>query len=126
MRSMGTILRSRARTDLLQALHAQPAASGVRYLARIAGIHPHSAELALNALVDEALVKKKSAGARPLYALNWHHPETCLLDAIFNAATTTATRVRNKRLAGRARTILPFIDEARRMVNHAKGTHHVT
>ncbi len=75
MKSLGNIFGTVARTDILRALYYQPEPVGLRYLARIADIHPHSAELALAALAHEQLVIYGKVGRRKLYELNMRHED---------------------------------------------------
>ena len=125
MTNLGTLLSSAARTDILRALMYQPDPAGLRPLARIAGVQPRSAELALSALVNEKLVKRTGYSAGPRYALNRAHPDAELLDAVFTAAARAATANRCRMLGQRASCILPFIREAGNMLTRARGSRHV-
>ncbi len=125
MTNLGTLLSSATRTGILRALMYQPAPAGLRPLARIAGVLPHSAELALGALVKEKLVKRTAYAAGPRYTLNRAHPDAELLDAVFTAASRAATASRCRMLGRRAAGILPFIREAGSMLTRARETRHV-
>ena len=102
----------------------QPAAVGLRHAARAAGVHPHSAELALAGLVREGLVRRRVVGVRPLYAINRTHPDAPVLQAVFDAASRAATAVRSRTLQARGRALLPLIRQASRMVAAARESQH--
>lgn len=125
MTNLGTLLSSATRTEILRALMYQPAPAGLRPLARIAGVLPHSAELALGALVKETLVKRTVYAVGPRYTLNRAHPDAELLEAVFTAAARAVTASRCRMLGQRAACILPFIREASSMLTRARETRHV-
>jgi len=125
MRTLGDILGSAARTDVLRALYYQPESVGLRHLAGIAGVHPHSAELALRALAQEGFVACERTPTRALYKLNRDHSDAIVLRAICDASAHTAVVIRNRSLDTRARAILPFIAEASHMLTHARRHQHV-
>ena len=126
VKTLGKLFSSAARTEILRVLARQPAPIGLRHLARLAGVHPHSAEVALKSLLDDKLVKRKQATGRPVYALDATRPDAALLRAVFDAAEREQTRIRNQTLQDRARSILPFINEATRMLDRARGVKHET
>jgi len=126
MKSLGQLLGSAARTDVLRVLNCQPEAVGLRHVARIAGVHPRSAELALAGLVREHLVMRKRTGSRVLYSMNRGHPDTPILESVFEAAAQEAIRQRRPTLQIQAGTILPFIRQATRMLAIARKNRHVT
>lgn len=126
MKSLGKVLGSGARTDVLRALHYQRRPVGLRHLAMVAGVHPHSAELALAALEREGLVLLKKTSLRSLYALNRRHREAGRLKAVFDAAERASIQVHNSVLHQRARAILPFIEEAAEMRASARRSQRVT
>jgi len=125
MNRLGCLFSSAARTEILRVLACQPASIGLRQAARLAGVLPHSADLALKALTSEHLVKRErlSTGAR--YRLNQDHPCYAVLRAVFQAATQESIRSRGRLLQQRTRTILPFIREAGRMLRRARRPRHV-
>lgn len=125
MKTLGTLLSSATRTDILRALMYQPAPAGLRPLARIAGALPRSATLAINALVEEGLVKRTNHASGPSYAFNRMHPDAGVLIAVFTAAARAVTGSRCRTLAPRASGMLLFIREAGRMLTRAKGSRHV-
>jgi DNA-binding transcriptional ArsR family regulator len=126
MRSLGKILGSAARTDILRALHYQPEPVGLRHLATLAAVQPRSAQLALAALEREALVTRRKTATRALYALNRAHSDVPVLKAIFDAAARTVRASRRRDLDRKAKTLLPFMAEASGMINHARRDGHVT
>lgn len=126
MNSLGQLLRSRARVEILRALHHQPDAVGLRHLARLAGVHPHSVEVALASLLKEKLVMCKRTSNRPLYGMNRAHPDAFTLAAVFSAAARAQVMIRNRTLNDRARTMLSFSGEANRMIAHARRSRRVT
>jgi hypothetical protein len=126
MKTLGNLLGSAGRTEVLRVLNYQPGLVGLRQVARRAGVHARSAELALDALVGETLVNCKRTATRALYEMNRDHPDARVLEALFEAAARAAIGQRSSSLHARARGILPFIAEATRMLANAKGSRHVT
>jgi len=126
VKTLGHILGSAARTDLLRALYYQPEPVGLRQLAVIAGVYPRSAELALAKLTDEKLVLREKTASRTFFSLDRSHPDAMVLGAVFNASERAATALRNRSLDQRARAVLPFIEEASRMIRRARKQSHVT
>lgn len=114
------MLGSVARSEILRALAYQPEPVGLRYVARLGGVHPHSAERALAGLVREGLVTRTRRCARPVYAIDPENAEVGILKAAFDAAAAAQARVRAGNLAGRARTLLPFIEETVRLMSRAR------
>ena len=126
MKTLGKLLGSAARTEVLRVLTCQPGPLGLRPTARVAGIHPRSAELALRDLVREQLVRSRPTAAGPVYEINRRHPDTPVLEAVFDAAARAAVHQRRASLQRKARAILPFVDEADRMLSRARDHRHVT
>jgi len=126
MRTLGKLLGSAARTELLRVLAYQAGPVGLRPLARLAGIHPHSTELALRALVGEGLVLRRQSSTRPLYEWNPDHPDAPVLESVFKAAEQAYVRQRGSALREWAQAILPLIQEASQMLTHARRRRHVT
>ena len=125
MKTLGSILGSAARTDILRVLCYQPESVGLRFLARVAEVHPHSAELALDALVRDGVVLYKRTPTRALYGLNFNHDDAFVLKSIFDASQKASIKIRNRSLGKRASIILPFIAEASHMISYAKRGSHV-
>lgn len=107
-------------------LVCHPGAVGLRQAARLAEVHPHSAELVLVGLVREKLVKRERTAARTWYELDRDHADVPVLDAMFTAAARTLVGVHSRSLQERGKRILPFIGQAARMLARARGTRHVT
>ena len=120
MKTLGRLLGSSARTDILRALCYQTEAVGLRQAARISGVLPHSADLALQGLVREKLVTCVKSAARNAYRLNHHHPDSSVLLAMFDAAARAKRDAQHPALNRRALTLLPFIEEAGAMLSHAR------
>lgn len=121
MKKLGHLFRSAARTEILRALYYQPDAVGLRHLAHIADVHVHSAELTLDDLVQERLVTRRRHLNRVLYALKRNHPAVPVLTAVFNAAAQASIDMNRHSLSRTAKRILPFMQQASRMISHAKG-----
>jgi hypothetical protein len=120
MKRLGALLGSAARTEILRALLYQPDAIGLRQAARIAGVLPRSAQLALAGLVAEDLVNREKTADQVNYRLNRAHPASAVLQAVFDAATRESIRADSRQLNKRALALLPFMREARQMLNHAR------
>lgn len=118
MKKLGQLLGSAARTELLRVLVHCPGPVGLRHAAGLAGVRARSAELALRALVEEGIVRRRQAGG-PLYELNRSHPDIAVLEAVFEAARCAELKRRTAALQERAAAILPFIAEANRMLARA-------
>ena len=126
MRTIGKLLSSAAQTEIMRALLLNPRALGLRQAARIAGVHPHSAELALAALSRNGLVNRRRMSNRVLYEVQRTHPDVVVLDAVFEAAAHAFIRTRAPALNARARSLLPFFREVSRMIQQARGVRHAT
>lgn len=125
MKTLGKLLGSSARTDILCALCYQTEAVGLRQVARIADVQPHSADLALQGLVREKLVTCVKSSARNAYRLNHHHPHSSVLLAMFDAVARAKRDIGRPALSKRALILLPFIEEAKAMLSHARKGGHV-
>lgn len=112
--------------DTLRVLNHQHAPVGLRQLARLADIHPHSAECMLKDLVHEGLVIRRNTHGRSLYSAAFDHPEWEVLRAVFDASDRAMRSLRARDLNERAQSILPFIEEARGMLARARGEIHVS
>ena len=125
MKTLGLLLGSAGQTEVLRALMHQPGPVGLREVSRIAGVHPHSAELAFAALIRKGLVVRKKTASRVLYVMNRSHEDAVVLEAVFSAANQGFIRARSRLLNERARIILPFIGQASRMLASARESRHV-
>ena len=119
MKKLGQLLGSATRTELLRVFMYQPAPVGLRFAAHLAGVHPHSAELALKRLVQEDIVCRQQHFGGPLYELNRKSADCNVLKAVFEAERCSRLKQRAAALQHRAAAILPFIEEANRMLSKA-------
>jgi len=122
MNSLGSIFASAARTELLYALRYQHDDVGLRQLARLAGVHPHSAERVLADLVRERLVTMRKTPARTFYRKNLSHPDWRMIDAVCDGADRARRELLWPALNLRAKSLLPFIEEADAMLSRARRT----
>ena len=120
MKSLGHILGGSARFDLLRALYYQHDAVGLRQLARLAGVHPHSAERMLKDLIKEAVVLRNQSHNRTLFQRNRDHADWCILSSVFDAADRASRELHAADLSERAQRILPFVEEAGDMLKKAR------
>jgi hypothetical protein len=125
MTSPGNILGGSARFEILRALHYQHDAVGLRHVARLAGVHPHSAERMLKALVDEGVVVRSRTRTRTWFQPNHDHADWRILSPVFEAADRATRELQAESLTGRAKTILPFVEEAGAMLKKARKRTHV-
>ena len=120
MKALNHILGASARFDLLRALYYQHREVGLRQLARLAGVHPHSAERMLQELVDEAVIDRRKTNARTMFWKNKRHSDWHTLQAVFEAADRATSELQRATLNKRAQSILPFINEAANMLKRAR------
>lgn len=125
MKTLGRLLNSAGKTEILRALVYQPGPVGLRQVARIAGVHPHSAELALAALTRDGLVKRRNGRNRALFELERSHDEASVLETVFTAAANGFTKARSRTLNDRAKSLFPFINQACAMIIRARKSRHV-
>lgn len=126
MKTMGMLFSSAAKTELLRALVYQPEPIGLRNAARLAGVHPHSAEGALAELGRQGLVRRDSSTLHPLYELVRSRDEVPMLEAVFAAAAQGYIRERSRALNERAKSILPFIRQGGAMIARSRRPPRVT
>lgn len=126
MKTLGQLLGSAARADVLHVLYCEPEPVGLRHVARLAGLYPRSVQLALAGLVDDCLVVCDRTGARPLYQLDRNHSDAPILAAVFRAVAEARIRSRCSCVQDRAQSILPFINEAMRMLSVSREDLRVT
>lgn len=119
MKVLGDIFSSGARTELLRVLCYQPDGMALRALGRTAGLGVRSVELALDSLVRDKLVKRSRAGNRVVFSLDRTDVRFPVLNAVFKAAMIEGIRADSSKLNDRARVVLPFIEEAKNMLNNA-------
>lgn len=125
MKTLGMLLNSAGKTEILRALMYQPGLVGLRQVARIARVHPHSAELALAALIRDGLVKSRKIRNGALYELERSHEAANVLEAVFTAAAQGFTQARSRTLNDRSKSILPFIRQAGKLIARARESRHV-
>ena len=125
MKTLGMLLNSAGKTEILRALVYQPGPVGLRQVARIAGVHPHSAELALAALSRDGLAKRSKARNRALFELERNHEAAGVLEAVFSASANGFTQARSRTLNDRAKSLFPFIRQACKMITRARESRHV-
>lgn len=120
MANWGTLFSTVSQAEILRALshHADPI--GLRQAARLADVHPHSAELALSSLVEAGMVKRKRRGSRALYHLNRNHPHAEVLMPVFEASERGFIKMRSRSLNRTARRILPLLNRANKIRAHAR------
>jgi len=119
MKVLGDLFSSGARTELLRVLCYQPDGMALRALARTAGLRIRSAELALSSLVRDKLVKRSRDGNRVVFVLDRADVRYSILHAVFDAAMYEGIRADSRLLNERSKVILPFINEAKHMLNNA-------
>lgn len=120
MANLGSLLSTGSQAEILRALAHHPDPLGLRQAARIAGVHPRSAELALSSLVEAGIVKRKRRGSRALYHLNRDHPHAEVLIPVFEAAERGFIIMRSHSLNRTARRILPLLSRANKLRAHAR------
>ena len=125
MKTLGRLLNSEGKTEILRVLVNLPGPVGLREAARLARIHPHSADVALAALGRAELVKHRRSTGRAHYELVRDHEDVAVLEAVFTAAANGFIAARCKTLNQRARQLFPFFKQARTMITRAKANHHV-
>lgn len=120
MKRLDQLFSSTARTAVLNVLAFQPDSISLRQTARIARIHPYSAERALAALVNEGVVQRQRSGNTCLHALHPTDPSAAMVRAAIKAAADAAISARSHEWQSRARQILPFMHEAAAMLRKAR------
>ena len=112
-----------ARTGILETLYYQPGELGLRQVAAVAEVHPRSAELALQDLLRERLVRRRRAGSRVMFALNREHLAYPLLKAVFAASEACRLRQRIAERRDAGREALSFVAGALRMMETARKSY---
>jgi len=120
MKTLSNLFSSSAKTEILCVLYHQTGMVGLRQLSRIAGIRVRSTELALDSLLNTNLVRRVHKANRVFYSLIRTDPRAAMLAAVFDAAALASIREVNRSVAGKTLSILPFIAQANRMLNHAR------
>ena len=123
--TLGALLKSAARTEILRVLVEAVDGVALRELARLAGVYPRSAELALAGLERDGLVRRARGGTRVLFSLCRRHEAAPVLEAVFFAASQARRAPGMQVVRARARGLLPFMKEASAMLACARETRHV-
>jgi hypothetical protein len=126
MPNLGSLFSSSAQTDILWALHYQTRPVGLRFLANLAGVHPHSAERVIKSLVRKGLISRHKTGYRLEIEKCPTHPDWEILTPVFNAIDCARAHRELPELNARAKIILPFIEEAFIMIHKAKRSRRAT
>jgi hypothetical protein len=126
MKSLGSILKSGARADILRVLFYAHHAVSLRQLARLAEVHPHSAEIVMNDLLREKLVRRRKTSARCFYWKDPGNPDWLVIDGICRGAEQARLAAKRPDLNKRAQFILPFIEEAGAMLFKARRSRRVS
>lgn len=70
-------------------------------------------------------MKYRRTPTRTWYELDRDHADVPVLDAMFTAAALALIGVRSRSLQERGKRILPFIEQAGRMLARVRGGRHV-
>lgn len=124
MNSLGKLLKSPARIEVLRALCALDIPVGVRALAVLARSHPYATSRVLAELVREDLVEKTAARTRPGFRMRNHHPEAARLRALFASDRETLRQRDAEELSKRAKSFLNFNCRALRVMDQARRSLH--
>ncbi|HMP73597.1 MAG TPA: hypothetical protein PKE55_10080 [Kiritimatiellia bacterium] len=111
---------SPARTEVLRALHYQNRPVGLRMLAWVAGIHPHSAERVVEALEEEGLVVCGRSGYRMRIAKCADHPAWVAMSEMFEAADRSWCGAGLEARNERAKQVLRFLEEGMELTGRAR------
>lgn len=126
MTHLGTLFSSSARTEILRVLHHQTRPVSLRFLADMAGVHPHSAERVIASMHKEGLISRHRKGNRLQIMKRPVHADWTVLTEAFNAADRVYASRKLPDLNRRAKIILPFIAEASLMIKRAKRSRRAT
>lgn len=119
MDPLSHILSSKARVEVLRTLCFLDKPVGLRKLARICEVHPRSAELAIQGLIDEKRVVKSYEGSAPAYILNAGHSDTSRLRKLFNSDMCEVLKMKAEGCQPKALGLCTFMDDGLMLV--AKG-----
>ena len=120
MGQLGDIFSSRARTEVLFALVAQPCAIGLRQLSYVTKIPTRSVELAVARLHDQGWVHWNVQNRQAQIKLDAAHPDYELLLALWDTAQQVGLRQRGLRMGARAKAVLSHCKKTRRLMSRAK------
>jgi hypothetical protein len=113
------------RIEILRALYYQPDAASLRQLARLADVHPHTAELVLRGLVSERLVVRRTSASRVFYTKDTRHSHWLVIGRVCDGADSALRQLKRPLHDRQARTLLPFIEQTTTMLAKARGSRRV-
>jgi len=125
MTSLGAILGPPGRIEIIRDLYYQPDTTSLRQLARLADVHPHTAELVLRGLVTERLVVRRRSASRVFYTKNVRHSDWLVIGRVCDGADSALRQMKRPQYNQQARTLLPFIEETTKMLAKARGSRRV-
>ena len=120
MKSLGTLLKSPARIEVMRALSSLDVPLGVRPLAVLAKTHPYATLQALRELVEEGVMEKCGTRTRPVYRLDDRSADVSRLRAVFQADRDLRMRADGESLSRRARALMEFNQKALGMLRTAR------
>jgi len=119
MYSLGDMLSSKARTEIIEVLSRTQTKVGIRRIAWICGLHPRSVEIALKSLVDEKLVLKIPQKRGFAYTWNEDHPETSRLRQLFVHDEHQRLDRRTAPLSSEGKQLCAFLDDGLSLIQQA-------
>ena len=119
---IGQLFSSPARSEILMTFHKVTLELGLRQVARLSNVHPHSAERVLKDLCREKLVKRRTSGARVFFKRNDRHPDWSIIDAACDGIDRAYAAQRARELQPRALMLLPFMEQGLARVKAAKAS----
>ncbi len=120
------MLSSLGKIETLHALYRQPVEIGLRQIANLSSSHVRSTELALRQLTHEGIVKRSKRGNRTYFWLNTEHLFYPTLKSIFAAFEAYDLQTRANQIGDKGASLLRFVDDANRMITHARKNRHGT
>jgi len=111
MHSLGDILSSKARTEIIEVLSRTQTKVGIRRIAWMCDLHPRSVEIALKSLVDEKLVLKIPQKRGFAYIWNEDNPETSRLRQLFVVDEHQRLNRRTTQLTSDGAHLCAFLDD---------------
>ena len=122
---IGSLLNSKAQTEILRALCLLSTPVGLRELSRLTRQHPHSVERVLEALKEEGLViRKPNSGKSAEIILNPSHRATDRLKTVFETDQHAELQTRTASLHERGKWICSFVEEAHTVMASARSSRH--
>ena len=115
---LSSVLSSRARFRILQTLALLTEGMHLRELERQTSLGIRSVSVAVEALIQERVLKKNSEG---IFYLNMDSPVASLLKGLFNYLREEKTRENAKRLSRRAQQVVRLSDEVSKLIHSARS-----